>query len=227
MHQLFPFNSQVPTAPAAAPPTSEDEELAMAINASLQSASHERPLLMDTYVGSVVDASRGSSDSISSSSHEESYTSGASTSHMAYGSKCEVQESGPSGSSAQHFQSHNSVPSAVQTNLENPSPVSVPSAPVANAATDDGPIQYPSIDMRPIDLSSPAVAVISSSGHENEVDTSASSCTICLDAPLEGACIPCGHMAGCMSCLNEIKAKKWGCPVCRTKIDQVIRIYAV
>ncbi|KAF9595397.1 hypothetical protein IFM89_000315 [Coptis chinensis] len=54
-----------------------------------------------------------------------------------------------------------------------------------------------------------------------------SSCVICLDAPLEGACVPCGHMAGCMSCLNEIRAKKWGCPVCRAKVKQVLRIYAV
>ncbi|KAH7844912.1 hypothetical protein Vadar_032985 [Vaccinium darrowii] len=53
------------------------------------------------------------------------------------------------------------------------------------------------------------------------------SCVICLDAPVEGACVPCGHMTGCMSCLNEIKGRNWGCPVCRTQIDQVIRLYAV
>lgn len=53
------------------------------------------------------------------------------------------------------------------------------------------------------------------------------SCVICLDAPVEGACIPCGHMAGCMSCLNAISRKDWGCPVCRTKIDRVLRLYAV
>ncbi|KAF7146635.1 hypothetical protein RHSIM_Rhsim04G0180000 [Rhododendron simsii] len=52
-------------------------------------------------------------------------------------------------------------------------------------------------------------------------------CVICLDASVEGACIPCGHMAGCMPCLNEIKGKNWGCPVCRTKINQVVRLYAV
>nr|XP_043628367.1 putative E3 ubiquitin-protein ligase XBAT35 [Erigeron canadensis] len=52
-------------------------------------------------------------------------------------------------------------------------------------------------------------------------------CVICLDAPVEGACIPCGHMAGCMSCLNEIKSKKWDCPACRAKINQVVRLYAV
>ncbi|KAI3469781.1 hypothetical protein Pfo_026444 [Paulownia fortunei] len=228
MHPLFPFNNQVPTAPATAQPASEDEELVMAINASLQSASHERPPHMDSYVGSVVDASTSSANSTNSSSHEVSYISGASTSHTANGSKCEVQEADPSGSPAQHFRSHNSISSVVQTTLGNPSPVSIPSAPpVANAAT-DGPIHYPSIDMSSVDLSSsPSVAVTSSSAHEKKEDSATSSCTICLDAPLEGACIPCGHMAGCMSCLNEIKAKKWGCPVCRTKIDQVIRIYAV
>ncbi|KAK9931149.1 hypothetical protein M0R45_018442 [Rubus argutus] len=58
-------------------------------------------------------------------------------------------------------------------------------------------------------------------------ESSSTSCIICLDAPVEGAFIPCGHMAGCMSCLNEVKAKKWGCPVCRAKIDQVIKLYAV
>ncbi|KAG6732550.1 hypothetical protein I3842_01G183300 [Carya illinoinensis] len=62
---------------------------------------------------------------------------------------------------------------------------------------------------------------------EKKDDGGASSCVICLDAPVEAACIPCGHMAGCMSCLNEITTKKWGCPVCRAKIDQVVRLYAV
>ncbi|KAI3883566.1 hypothetical protein MKW92_044373, partial [Papaver armeniacum] len=60
-----------------------------------------------------------------------------------------------------------------------------------------------------------------------DVGGTTSSCIICYDAPREGACIPCGHMVGCVSCLNEIKTKKWGCPVCRTKIDGVIRIYNV
>ncbi|XP_026451609.1 probable E3 ubiquitin-protein ligase XBOS34 [Papaver somniferum] len=57
--------------------------------------------------------------------------------------------------------------------------------------------------------------------------TSTTSCIICYDAPREGACIPCGHMVGCVSCLKEIKANNWGCPVCRNKIDGVIKIYGV
>ncbi|KAI3842218.1 hypothetical protein MKW98_026008, partial [Papaver atlanticum] len=61
----------------------------------------------------------------------------------------------------------------------------------------------------------------------DDVSGTISSCIICYDAPREGACIPCGHMVGCVSCLNEIKTKNWGCPVCRNKIDGVIRIYNV
>ncbi|RDX79389.1 putative E3 ubiquitin-protein ligase XBAT35, partial [Mucuna pruriens] len=54
-----------------------------------------------------------------------------------------------------------------------------------------------------------------------------SSCMICLDASAEGACISYGHVAGCMSCLNEVKAKKWDCHVCQAKIVQVIKLYHV
>ncbi|KAM7521716.1 hypothetical protein LguiA_011618 [Lonicera macranthoides] len=54
-----------------------------------------------------------------------------------------------------------------------------------------------------------------------------STCVICWDAPAEGACIPCGHMAVCMSCLNVIKSKQGSCPVCRAEIDQVVKIYAL
>eukprot|EP00249_Psilotum_nudum_P017282 c26249_g1_i2 orf=791-2440(+) len=52
-------------------------------------------------------------------------------------------------------------------------------------------------------------------------------CIVCWDGPAEGACIPCGHMASCMSCLSEITTKNWGCPVCRASIQQIIKVYAV
>ncbi|GMN48988.1 hypothetical protein TIFTF001_018153 [Ficus carica] len=78
------------------------------------------------------------------------------------------------------------------------------------------PIHYPTIDLGSDTFSQPT---------NNEA--SASSCVICWEAPIEGACIPCGHMAGCMSCLTEIKSKKSVCPVCRSKITEVVRIYAV
>ncbi|KAL8026423.1 hypothetical protein ABFX02_14G026600 [Erythranthe guttata] len=186
VHPLFPFNNQAPTAP-----NSEDEEqLTMAINASLESAAHVGPSHTDTYIVSEVDNA-----STSTANQEESM-------HGASIGKCEIQ-----------------------TTLETQSSsVSLPSAPpLADVAVEDGPILYPSIDVGPVDLSS----INTGDEKKKDNDDATSSCTICLDAPLEGACVPCGHLAGCMTCLNEIKAKKWGCPLCRAKIDQVIRIYSV
>ncbi|CAN8324469.1 unnamed protein product [Cochlearia groenlandica] len=52
-------------------------------------------------------------------------------------------------------------------------------------------------------------------------------CVICVDASSDAACVPCGHVAGCISCLKEIKEKEMGCPVCRANIDQVIKLYHV
>lgn len=56
---------------------------------------------------------------------------------------------------------------------------------------------------------------------------SAGACVVCWDAPAEGACIPCGHLSGCMNCLAIVKSKGWGCPVCRGMIEQVIKVYSV
>ncbi|PWA72829.1 Ankyrin repeat-containing protein [Artemisia annua] len=77
----------------------------------------------------------------------------------------------------------------------------------------------------PADLSE--TIPVATTGQKEKKDICSSSCVICLDSPVEGAFIPCGHMAGCMSCLTEIESKKRGCPVCRTNIDQIIRLYAV
>ncbi|CAA2980562.1 E3 ubiquitin- ligase XBAT34 isoform X2 [Olea europaea subsp. europaea] len=221
-HSTFPVNTQVPAVQATAPPASEDEEVAMAINASLQAAAHEGPPVIDSHPV----ASTSLANTIDSSNPGNSDIWGASITHK--GSDETLQKEGPSGCEAQHIPTQNIIPSVVQSTLKNPSTVSVPSAPpVADAVPDDGPIHYPSIDSSPVDLSSDAVDALLASLDGKIEDNAASSCTICLDAPVEGACVPCGHMAGCMSCLNEIKAKKWGCPVCRANIDQVIRIYAV
>ncbi|CAM6019708.1 unnamed protein product [Sphagnum balticum] len=109
-------------------------------------------------------------------------------------------------------------------------PPSAPPLPVDYVAlenSDLGSICYPPIDttsargdMSAGHISNEAAAAASAKG-------GASQCVVCWDAPAEGVCIPCGHMAGCMNCLSEIKAKNWGCPVCRATIQQVIRVYAV
>lgn len=221
IHPIFPFDNQVPTAPAA--PNSEDPELAMAINASLLSA----PLNTSAYIGSGEDASSSTANSLNTSS-DEHYDVGMASSSEAQGagrSKCQIEEDASSENSSQDIQSHNNIASAVLTTLDNPSGVAAAAAIPSAPPVLDGPIEYPSIDMSPVDVLSPSMGAIL--GKAKEGDHATSSCTICLDAPLEGACVPCGHMAGCMQCLNEVKAKGWGCPVCRAKIDQVIRIYAV
>lgn len=186
------LQSVSPPLPATAPPSSEDMELAMAINASIQSAmQNEMP---------------SSLLPVEPSPSKE-------------GQSPPLTHQTPSQPVGPEIISSSSAPSA---------------PPMDTEIMEDGPIHYPMIDMGPVDLNSPSPAVqnlpASTSGSKGEDGSDkkeSSSCVICLDAPVEGACIPCGHMAGCMSCMNEIKAKKWGCPVCRAKIDQVIRLYAV
>ncbi|OWM70458.1 putative E3 ubiquitin-protein ligase XBAT35 isoform X2 [Punica granatum] len=185
------LQSANPPASASAPPSSEDMELAMAINASIQTAA------MHPEIPSPILPAEPSpmkeNDSTVTTHHTSSQSGGAEVSSL------------------------KSAPSA---------------PPVDTEITEDGPIHYPTIDLGSVDFTSPSPAVedlsASTSGSKGEVsDKESSSCVICLDAPVEGACIPCGHMAGCMTCLNEIKAKKWGCPVCRAKINQIVRLYAV
>ncbi|KAG5554312.1 hypothetical protein RHGRI_011988 [Rhododendron griersonianum] len=150
--------AQAQVVPATAPSSAEDQELAMAINASIQFVMESRSPYVDA-------------NPISGASTSSSSQSGWVRNHN------ELQEVGSSGHPIQNIQNH----------IETPS--SLPSAPPSENAILDG--------------------------------GASSSCVICLDAPVEGACIPCGHMAGCMSCLNEIEGKNWGCPMCRTKINQV------
>jgi len=135
-------------------------------------------------------------------------------------------ESVSSGSSTQQTKILNSSVADVQTATD--AQDSVPSAPpIVDELIEDCPIHYPSIDSNPLDFSSLPLENLPENTGEKKEDGGSSSCVICLDAPVEGACIPCGHMVGCMSCLKEIKAKEWGCPMCRATINQVVRLYAV
>ncbi|PWA55813.1 Ankyrin repeat-containing protein [Artemisia annua] len=214
MHSAFPFNNQGPNVgPAAQTTTTEDPELAMAISASLQSSSVARPTAPATQVSSGSTPSAGSGDT---------------TPHNKKTEKWETHDVGASSSASTSYHPNtdsNAYAQIVPTAPSNITPSLIPSAPPLPDIVDDGPIRYPSIDYTPSDLSETTPAAMTGEKHKMEGDSS--SCVICLDAPVEGACIPCGHMAGCMSCLTEIKGKNWGCPVCRTKIDQVIRLYAV
>ncbi|XP_021290348.1 putative E3 ubiquitin-protein ligase XBAT35 isoform X2 [Herrania umbratica] len=221
----FLHNSQPPAAQATAPQDAEDLELAMAISASIQSAIAETPNF-DLHSGNEAGSSTSWSSSVSTSNHSGSIAVMASAPTKASISEWSMTEPGSGSNSTEGTGIHNNNISAVHTTVQTSD--SVPSAPPAvNEIIEDGPIQYPSIDSSPIDMSSTNIESVSASADQTKEDEAPSSCVICLDAPSEAACVPCGHVAGCMSCLNEIKAKKWGCPVCRTKIEQVIRLYRV
>ncbi|KAF7146672.1 hypothetical protein RHSIM_Rhsim04G0178700 [Rhododendron simsii] len=164
-HPYFPFNTRASVVPASRPSPVENVELAMAINASIQSAMESRPPYVDA-------------NPISGASTSSSCQGGSMRNHN------EIQQVGLRGNPIQLIRNHNETPSSP-----------LPSGPPIENVVVDG--------------------------------CASSLCLICLDAPVEGACIPCGHMVVCMSCLNEIKGKKWSCPVCRTKITEVMRIYTV
>ncbi|KAK4586064.1 hypothetical protein RGQ29_023302 [Quercus rubra] len=217
----FLHNNQTPV--ATAPLSAEDFEMAMAVDASIQSVVQERPPTLDAHLSSEASSSVSWNNSANTSSHSGLDVPIAPAPNTS-SSKRTVHQTGPEGNSSQQSQNHN----IVTTTQTNPTPNSIPSAPpIADGIIEDGPILYPSIDTSLVDVSSPIIEDAPGKAGERKEDGAASSCVICLDAPVEGACIPCGHMAGCMSCLNEIKEKKWGCPVCRAKIDQVVKLFVV
>ncbi|KAL5542277.1 hypothetical protein UlMin_009987 [Ulmus minor] len=216
----FLHNNQSPVAQATAPPTAEDLELAMVLSASIQSAMQENLPLLDANPSSIASTSNTQNNPV----HTSSYDLGASKAPTPLASTSEWPGHGVSSSGSAPESSQIQDDSKVQ--MINAPDFIASAPPISDDIVEDGPIQYPSIDSTPIDLSSQDKDVPAKAGGKKE-DDSSSSCVICLDAPVEGACIPCGHMSGCMSCLNEIKAKKWGCPVCRAKIDQIIRVYSV
>ncbi|KAF5941882.1 hypothetical protein HYC85_019524 [Camellia sinensis] len=145
------FHSQLFQQPAPSS-SAEDIELAMAINASIQSAMEAMPPFVDTNHSSGANAS--------SSSH----------------SACEIHEVGSSGNSTQQIQNLSDIPAVVQTTVEIPIPASLPSArPIKNAIINDGPSHYPTVDFSPVDLSSPVVENLPAMEDGTKEDTAASS----------------------------------------------------
>ncbi|RRT36275.1 hypothetical protein B296_00049941 [Ensete ventricosum] len=246
--QIISYASTQSTAAPTSNP--EDLELAMAINASIQTAISEG-------VPDIQPNPQTSNTNDWGSSSDNSTYNGWDTPNADTSSKMNGQGSTnePYASNGWEVELNTR---ASQPNVQNPDvPVIqssqgapptqlVPSAPPVTEDTFyDGPIHYPSIDCSPIlDMKMPAVedapgtaeakdsstssfSKPGSSEDKAESKSSSGGCVICLDAPVEGACIPCGHMAGCMSCLRDIEAKNWGCPICRAKINQIIKLYAV
>ncbi|CAK7346390.1 unnamed protein product [Dovyalis caffra] len=195
--------------------SAEAVESAMDISGSIQSATEDRPLHPNTLQSSGVINANGWEDPVHVDSHN-GWAAAVGSTHSAASSSGWMDEAPK--------EDYNGwgVPNMRSSGSQAPS-----APPIPDGALDEGTIHYPSIDFSPVDFSVPASENGASEKSDvNDGDTS-SSCIICWEAPVEGACIPCGHMAGCMTCLNEIKAKKGVCPVCQSKINQVVRLYAV
>ncbi|XP_076934315.1 putative E3 ubiquitin-protein ligase XBAT35 [Bidens hawaiensis] len=230
MHSAFPFNNQTSDVRPPIQTTPEDPDLALAIAASLQPSSAAGPAAASSAAGPTAPSSAVVPTAPNTYHASSSTASPSSTDPATYKSdtkkqkQCEIQDEGTSSTTISYHPSSDTntytqiVPTAP---INSDAPPTVPSAPPLPDIVDDGPVHYPSIDTTPIGLPE------EEKNNNDPSSSSSSSCVICLDAPVEGACVPCGHMAGCMTCLNEIKTKDWGCPVCRTKIEQIIRIYAV
>lgn len=249
----LPIQNSVPANSSVAPseqsaPSKEDVELMMAINASIQSAIAEG--VPNVEPNASIPNTNGWGVTPSNSHNgwgpptapAPSKTSGQSQARFDAPSSSTYNGWDVPGTSSSQS---SSKPNKTQINTSVVIPqealpaLPTPTAPpFAEETFYNGPVQYPSIDSTPVDVTMPATAAgstmpVSVKPGENEADASGSSntpsgtCVICLDAPVEGACIPCGHMAGCMSCLKDIESKKWGCPICRATINQVVRLYAV
>jgi len=212
--------------------------------AAPQTAAADRPLPPNTHQSSEPISTNGWGDSAGNASHNGWSTTVGSTTVDAGSSGWMdnpseedyngwgLPDSGPVGHPTQQARTNDNISTVVPTNNDVSTPISsasVPSAPpIPDEVLDKWPIHYPPTDFSPVKWSIPAREDGGSVTNDVKDEGNSSSCVICCEAPIEGACIPCGHMAGCMCCLNEIKANKKGaCPVCRVKINQVLRLYAV
>ncbi|XP_062148472.1 putative E3 ubiquitin-protein ligase XBAT34 [Alnus glutinosa] len=211
--------------------------------AAPQTAAADRPLPPNTHQSSEPISTNGWGDSAGNASHNGwSTTVGTTTVNAGSSGSMDnpseevynvwsLPNSGPVGHPTQQARTNDKISTVVPTNNDVSTPISsasVPSAPpIPDEVLDKGPIHYPPTDFSPVEWSIPAREDGGSVTNDVKDEGNSSSCVICCEAPIGGACIPCGHMAGCMCCLNEIKAKKGACPVCRVKINQVLRLYAV
>ena len=48
-------------------------------------------------------------------------------------------------------------------------------------------------------------------------------CLICMSCDRDAVFAPCGHYCACETCANTIRSTQGKCPMCRTRIDVVVR----
>jgi len=68
---------------------------------------------------------------------------------------------------------------------------------------------------------------VAASGVENEAAPQAGACVICCDRPADFLVTPCGHQCGCQECLDLVVQRTGTCPICRTRISSLQRVFRV
>lgn len=62
---------------------------------------------------------------------------------------------------------------------------------------------------------------------DDQLHAGSGECVICFDGPQSAVCVPCGHNAICMDCAGELLDTTRQCPVCRSTVREVIKLYRV
>ncbi|KAE8698250.1 zinc finger family protein [Hibiscus syriacus] len=134
----FLHNSHPPAAPATAPPDAEDLELAVAINASIQSAIAETSDY-DLHSANETSASAGWNSSASTSNHNGSVAPTTFPPSKASISEWDMIEAGSGSDSTEGTEIHNNDISAIHTTMQTSDSVpSAPQAPAMDEIVEDG-----------------------------------------------------------------------------------------
>ncbi|CAF1589232.1 unnamed protein product [Adineta ricciae] len=62
-------------------------------------------------------------------------------------------------------------------------------------------------------------------GNNNSIANENVDCSICMDRPRNSVIRSCNHFVTCYECARLLYNRKDPCPVCRKRIDDVIRVY--
>lgn len=65
----------------------------------------------------------------------------------------------------------------------------------------------------------------SSTKEETTTTSIGDDCVICMEEKQTAVCVPCGHNAACVECLQDVKSSTGICPVCRAEIREIVRLY--